>query len=148
MKKKGIALCPNVQKLMQDLFTKAVDYRTFCLKSNSEQYNIEIESKSQKWGDVCGCSRKNEFRHGGSNPHISVLKVFHEACDSIVVLEVVATRLFLNFMKIPALSSLEAPLSSKSLCVKRHHDELLPSYVEVVRYPSAKRATNNIFSRQ
>lgn len=133
-------------KPLNELFRKAVSYKTYRLKNRDGQVNMDtvrIDKLHRKLKVQMG-----SFTFDGSDP-ISVLgflERFKTACNHNHVHEDAAIWLFQFFLEGQAQAMLQSRLVGSSMAIDAKHRELLTSYPQVVNFLIRNYATDEVIA--
>ena len=135
---------------VNELFRRALDYRTYRLINRSQVYDGSVARRISKLASRLEVQMKtNTFDSRDPVSVLSFLSVFRSACDSNGISEGAAMWLFHYFMKKTPAAALSSRLALEPARFARSPDdahERLGSYVEVVNYLLATYATDDVIA--
>ena len=130
---------------LNDLFTKAVDYRTYRLENRNAAYTSSVAQKITKQ------HKRLSFQMGdttfsGDDPIaiIDFLQRFKIACDQNGFSEGAAMWLFQFYLKGQAATLLHSRMQGNTMAVEEDQTEMLRTYPEVVNYLLETYATDEV----
>ena len=130
-----------------DLFSKAIDYRTYRLESRSARYDASTALRINRYRKKLDVQMKTHT-FGGQDP-IAVLGFlvrFKMACDHNGVSEGAAVWCFQIYLTGQAHALFQSRLHGNTMAVDAEQRELLETYAEVVKFLLRTYATDEVIS--
>ena len=132
---------------LKDLFTKAVDYRTYRLGNRSARYDASTAWRINRYRKKLDVQMKTHT-FGGQDPIavLGFLAQFKMACDHNGVSEGAAVWCFQFYLTGQAHVLLQSRLHGNTMAVDAEQRELLETYAEVVNVLLRTYATDEVIS--
>ena len=133
---------------LNDLFTKAVDYRTYRLESRSARYEASTARRINRYRKKLDVQMKTPT-FGGQDPIavLGFLAQFKMACDHNGVSEGAAVWCFQLYLTGQAHAFPQSRLHGNSMAIDAEQRELSETYAEVVNFLLRTYATDEVFSK-
>ena len=126
---------PTVIRPTNDIFSRAVDYRSYRLVNRKQEYTERIQRSMGKYEKRMKVQMAHH-RFNGKDP-ITVLDFlarFKDSCDRNNISEAAAVWCFQYFLDGQAANVVKTRLSGRSLAVDASRADMLTSYEEVVQF--------------
>ena len=132
---------------LNDLFNKAVDYRTYRLENRSARYDANTARRINRFRKKLDVEMKTHT-FGGQDPIavLGFLAQYKMACDRNGVSEGAAVWCFQFYLTGQAHALLQSRLHGNTMAVDAEQRELLETYAEVVNFLLRTYATDEVIS--
>ena len=132
---------------LNDLFTEAVDYRTFGLECRSARYDASIARRINRYRKKLEVQMKTHT-FGGQDPiaMLEFLARFKMACDHNGVSEGAAVWCFQFYLTGQVHALLQSRLHGKTMAFDSEQRVLPETYAEVVNFLLRTYATDDVIS--
>ena len=132
---------------LNDLFTEAVDYRTYRLESRSARYDASTVRRTNRYRKKLDVQMKTHtFRGQDPIAGIGFLARFKMACDHNVVSEGAAVGCFQFYLTVQTHALHQSRLHRNTMAVDAEQREMLETYAEVVNFLLRTYATDKVIS--
>ena len=134
-------------KPLNDLFSKAVDYRTYRLERRSSRYDAGTARRVNRYRKKLDVQMKTHT-FSGQDPIavLGFLARFKMACDHNGLTEGAALWCFLFYLTGQAHALLQSRLHGNTLAVDTEQRELLETYPEVFNFMLRTYATDGVIA--
>ena len=141
------ARLPRVIRPLNDLFTKAVNYKTYRLDRRSARYDSSVAWRVNRYRKKLDVQMKTHT-FSGQDPIavLGFLARFKMACDHNGISEGAAVWCFQFYLTGQAHALLQSRLHGNTMAVDAEQRELLETYPEVVNYLLRTYATDEVIS--